>query len=143
VIGGEATAYTDKCKELAKKNKVEDKIIWAGLMDYETKLNAYASCDLFVLPSKRESLGTVILEAMAQKRPVISTNNGGVPDVVADKFSLYEPGDVKTLVKKINKTLEDEKFAKQLGEKGLKKAEEFSYKSVSKRYLKIIESLKK
>ena len=141
VIGGKESEYTKKCKELVSSIGVDNKIIWAGYMDFEQKLDAYASCDLFVLPSKRESLGTVLLEAMAQKKPVISTNKGGVPDVVPDNYCLYEPGDVKTLSEKIGRILTDKKFSEKLSNKGFRKAREYSYTNVSKRYVKIMESL--
>ncbi|MFO7629151.1 MAG: glycosyltransferase family 1 protein [Prochlorococcaceae cyanobacterium] len=55
---------------------------------------AYASGDAFVFPSSTETLGLVLLEAMAAGCPVVGANRGGIPDIVSDGLNgcLYEPG---------------------------------------------------
>lgn len=141
VFGGKETDYTQKCKELARQLKVDKKIIWAGYMDKNEKINALADCDVFVLSSFRESLGMSVIEAMAQGKPVISTNRGGIPEVVPDKFCLYEPGNVKILAEKINKVLKDSKLASKLRKVGREKAKGYLFENVSKKYVEIMENL--
>ncbi len=141
VFGGKETDYTQKCKQLAKQLKVDKKIIWAGYMDKKEKINALADCDVFVLSSFRESLGMSVIEAMAQGRPVISTNRGGIPEVVSDRFCLYEPGNVKILAEKINKVLKDTKLASKLRKSGRERAKEYLFENVSRKYVKIMENL--
>jgi glycosyltransferase involved in cell wall biosynthesis len=55
--------------------------------------SAYASGDAFVFPSSTETLGLVLLEAMAAGCPVVGANRGGIPDIVSDGVNgcLYEP----------------------------------------------------
>jgi glycosyltransferase involved in cell wall biosynthesis len=55
--------------------------------------SAYASGDAFVFPSSTETLGLVLLEAMAAGCPVVGANRGGIPDIVTDGDNgcLYEP----------------------------------------------------
>jgi len=55
--------------------------------------SAYASSDLFVLPSQTETLGLVLLEAMAAGCPVVACRAGGVPDAVEDGVTgfLFDP----------------------------------------------------
>lgn len=142
VIGGEGE-LTSRYKQLAKQLHVLDRMRFPGSFfgDYEGKMEAFATCDVFVLPSRHEGLGMVLLEAMAQTKPVIASNVGGLPDVVPDDFCLYELGDLKTLAEKINKLLEDSVFAEAIGKKGWKKAGMFSYSEISKKYVKLIEGL--
>ena len=45
---------------------------------------AYASADVFVMPSETETLGFVVLEAMASGVPVVAVAAGGLTDIVAD-----------------------------------------------------------
>lgn len=141
VIGGEHTKYTKKCKKLAKKLNVERKIIWPGFMNGEQKRNAYAACDVFVCSSIRESLGTVVIEAMAQGRPVIATNAGGLPEVVPDKFCLYRLGNKEELRKKITALLENKKLSSEIGRKGYKKAQQFRFEEMREIYLKALGDL--
>jgi glycosyltransferase involved in cell wall biosynthesis len=53
-------------------------------MDVYNWLNIF---DSFILPSKREGLPLTILEAMAMKKIVISTNVGGIPELIHDKYN--------------------------------------------------------
>lgn len=56
---------------------------------------AFASADAFVFPSRTETLGLVLLEAMAAGCPVIAANAGGIPDIVTDGVNgyLFDPAD--------------------------------------------------
>jgi glycosyltransferase involved in cell wall biosynthesis len=56
---------------------------------------AFASADAFIFPSRTETLGLVLLEAMAAGCPVIAANAGGIPDIVTDGVNgyLFDPQD--------------------------------------------------
>ena len=55
--------------------------------------SAYASGDAFLFPSSTETLGLVLLEAMAAGCPVVGANKGGIPDIISDGKNgcLYNP----------------------------------------------------
>ncbi len=50
---------------------------------------AFASADAFIFPSRTETLGLVLLEAMAAGCPVVAASCGGIPDIVADEVNGY------------------------------------------------------
>ncbi|MDY6807137.1 MAG: glycosyltransferase [Cyanobacteriota bacterium] len=56
---------------------------------------AYASADAFIFPSRTETLGLVLLEAMAAGTPVVAARSGGIPDIVTDGVNgyLFDPAD--------------------------------------------------
>ncbi|MCP2728587.1 glycosyltransferase family 4 protein [Limnofasciculus baicalensis] len=56
---------------------------------------AYASADAFIFPSRTETLGLVLLEAMAAGCPVVAARSGGIPDIVTDGVNgyMFDPTD--------------------------------------------------
>lgn len=53
------------------------------MYDQGEELSAsYASADLFAMPSESETLGFVVLEAMASQVPVVAVRAGGIPDII-------------------------------------------------------------
>ena len=56
---------------------------------------AFASADAFVFPSRTETLGLVLLEAMAAGCPVVAARSGGIPDIVSDGVNgyLFDPSE--------------------------------------------------
>lgn len=80
---------------------------FAGYMMGEELAAAYASADLFVMPSRTETLGLVLLEAMASGCPVVACRAGGIPDAVQDGITgyLFEPDDENGLVRAVRRAL--------------------------------------
>lgn len=81
--------------------------------------------DVFVLSTHTEGLPLVILEAMAQGKPVSATAVGGVPEVVADGETglLHPPGDDARLAAHLLSLLGDEALAARLGAAGRRRVE--------------------
>ena len=67
--------------------------VFTGYMQGDELASAYASADLFVLPSRTETLGLVLLEAMAAGCPVVACRAGGVPDAIEHGVTgfLFDP----------------------------------------------------
>ncbi len=68
---------------------------FVGYLAGEELGSAYASADAFVFPSRTETLGLVLLEAMAAGCPVVAANAGGIPDIVTNGENgyLFDPQD--------------------------------------------------
>ncbi|MEC4895432.1 MAG: glycosyltransferase family 1 protein [Oscillatoria sp. PMC 1051.18] len=68
---------------------------FAGYMQGMELASAFASADAFIFPSRTETLGLVLLEAMAAGCPVVAARSGGIPDIVTDGVNgyLFEPND--------------------------------------------------
>jgi glycosyltransferase involved in cell wall biosynthesis len=71
--------------------------------------SAFASSDAFLFPSRTETLGLVLLEAMAAGCPVVAANSGGIPDIVTNGVNgyLFEPSDRDGLVTATQNLLRD------------------------------------
>ena len=66
---------------------------FVGYLAGEELASAYASGDAFLFPSSTETLGLVLLEAMAAGCPVVGANKGGIPDIISHRKNgcLYNP----------------------------------------------------
>ncbi|MEW4530485.1 glycosyltransferase family 4 protein [Maioricimonas sp. JC845] len=84
-----------------------------NLYDFDRSLDAM---DLFVLPSLKQGLGTVMLQAMARGKPVIATRAGGVYSVVSEGETglLVPPSDSEALARRINELLSDPLLARRI-----------------------------
>ncbi len=73
---------------------------FVGYLAGEELASAYASGDAFLFPSSTETLGLVLLEAMAAGCPVVGANRGGIPDIVSDGVNgcLYDPDNSESLI---------------------------------------------
>lgn len=103
-----------------------DKIQYLGEIDSETRDSLYQTCDLCVIPSRYESFGLISLEAMQYGKPVISTNVGGIPEVVSDGVTgiLVPPDDHVALSNALIRLLQDEILRSQLGNNALREIRE-------------------
>jgi glycosyltransferase involved in cell wall biosynthesis len=119
VIVGDGPLY-DEWMQLARSVGVADRVLFAGEVSDLELPYYYAACDLFVLPAnaRAEAFGTVIVEALAAGKPVISTEVGtGTSWVnVHDETGLVvQPHDPPALAAAINQLLSDDQRRMQLG----------------------------
>jgi len=108
------------------------KTVFTGQLGGDKLSSAFASADVFVMPSDSETLGFVVLESMASGVPVVAANAGGIPDIIDDgKTSfLVEPGDTEGFVKRLNE-LSDPEFRKELGIKARAEAERWGWEAAT------------
>ncbi|MCS6781854.1 MAG: glycosyltransferase family 1 protein [Gloeomargarita sp. SKYBB_i_bin120] len=78
-----------------------------GYLEGEALAQAFASADVFVFPSCTETLGLVLLEAMAAGCPVVAARRGGITDIVQDGVNgyLYEPEQEQGLIEAVQRVL--------------------------------------
>lgn len=94
----------------------------SGIIDLLSRAKA------LILPSKNEAFGIVLLEAMASGVPVIASNSGGFPEVLANgKYGLlFDPDDPANLLEQI-RLLDDPKIWNSLSNSGLERANDYSW----------------
>ena len=105
-------------KDLIKSSEflgINDKVHWLGKTEY---INEFLSkIDLFILPSKYEGFGLVLLEAMVAKTPIIAANNSAIPEVLGKTYEgLFLTGDVKALAQHIKTAISNDSFSEKLVE---------------------------
>tara|TARA_Y100001968_G_scaffold321852_1_gene356963 strand:+ start:3045 stop:4181 length:1137 start_codon:yes stop_codon:yes gene_type:complete len=104
-----------------------------GYLAGEKLASAYASGDIFLFPSSTETLGLVLLEAMAAGCPVIGANKGGIPDIINDEINgcLYDPDQEdqgeQSLIDATKKILLDKEKKEQMRKAARKEAEKWDW----------------
>ena len=104
-----------------------------GYLSGDELASAYASGDIFLFPSSTETLGLVLLEAMAAGCPVIGANKGGIPDIINDEINgcLYDPEESdkgeKSLIEATKKILIDKNKKEQMRKAAREEAEKWDW----------------
>lgn len=95
---------------------------------------AYASADVFFMPSPTETLGLVVLEAMAAGTPVVACAEGGILDIVRDGVTghLYPYGDEAAAVAAVSKLLSQPDHYAAMGHAARLEAEQWSWPAATR-----------
>ena len=94
-------------KQKAESLKLINKVSFTGLLEGQALADELASGDFLVLSSNYENMPVVILEALASGLPVVSTNVGGIKEMIDEtKGILVEPRNQEALAEAIIKMIE-------------------------------------
>ena len=104
---------------------------------------AFASSDAFIFPSRTETLGLVLLEAMAAGCPVVAARSGGIPDIVTDGVNgyLFEPTDARGAVVATQKLLAATEERELLRQNARQEAEKWGWSAATKQLVTYYESV--
>lgn len=103
-----------------RENNLSDCVQAHGKKYNDDKKSFFARSDIFVLPTFKECFPLVVLEAMACGLPVVSTSEGGIPDIVVEGETgfLVQRKNVEALVEKVELLIRDGNLREQLGRAG-------------------------
>ena len=95
-------------------------VVFTGYLSGDDLAAAYASADLFVFPGANETLGNVVLEAMASGLPVVAPNAGGIQDLVQNGRSgfLVDPESQVSMLSAVSALVANPAFALEMGTMG-------------------------
>lgn len=118
IVGDSFNEEQDKIKsnikKLIAKYELNDNVILTGYRrDVSTVMNSF---DIFVLTSDNEPFGRVLIEALSLNLPIVSTNNGGAPEIVKENINgiLVNYNDKVALAKGIETILDDLNLRKSM-----------------------------
>ncbi|MDP6630588.1 MAG: glycosyltransferase family 4 protein [Kiritimatiellia bacterium] len=115
---------------------LNDTIRFHGVVDRNDLLAALQAADLFVLPSLQEGLPLALLEAMACGLGIVSTDVGGIPEVLVHEENalLVPPGDASSLAEALTRAVQDPALRTRLGLASCQTAEQHTWRQVWRRY---------
>lgn len=133
IVGSSEKQYLEKLKQTAPKNIT----FYPPIYDLKEKIKLIDEHKIFVLPSLREAMPQVLIEAMSRGKIVISSNTDGGKEIIEDKKNgfLFNIGDFEQLAKLIKSNLRGKKQIKQNAKKSAKK---YSWQKLIKKYEELI-----
>lgn len=104
---------------------------FTGILHGQELSEAFASADVFVMPSESETLGFVVLESMASGVPVVGANAGGIPDIIDDERTgyLFAPGSYDECSNRIEQLLENDELRERMGKAAREEAQKWSWRA--------------
>ena len=106
-------------------------VFFAGFLHGEELASAYASSDIFVMPSRTETLGLVVLEAMCSGLPVVAARAGGVPEMIQDEVSGYLVDSDEEAIGRIGELLRSKEKRELVGARAKAHASERSWRNAT------------
>jgi len=131
-----------KHRALAGSLQIGQRVIFMGEVAHERVSSIFERCELFVLPSRSEPFGVVLLEAAWHGKPIVCTRVGGVPEIVTDDVDgvLIEAEDAENMAGRIVALLRDPERAARLGRAAHRTLHErFMWKDRIQDYISIFE----
>lgn len=120
-VGGESKEINRSVFEQAVRERaLDDCVTYHGPKYGDDKERYWQMADVFVLPTYNETFGLVIVEAMQYRLPIVSTDEGGIPDVVIDGENgfICKRKDAVSLANAIERLIVDEALRNTMGEEG-------------------------
>lgn len=123
---------------------IGDFVQYLGFVNGNDKVELLSKTDIYIQPSYAESFGISILEAMSYGASIISTNVGGIPEVVdINNGFLVTAGDYKVLYKKMKLLIENSDLRLTFSENSIAKSNLFYISEIEKKlksfYISILE----
>ena len=143
IVGPDYIGYSVQLRELAGKLRVTENVaIMEPVTTEEEEVELLSACDVFVMPSSFEGFSQSVMKAMAQSRPVVVTNVGGLPyEIDYGRCGLAcEFGDATKLADSLVSLLESPELALTMGANGRRRAEEFTFERLASKLAETYES---
>jgi glycosyltransferase involved in cell wall biosynthesis len=110
---------------------LEKRVFFTDYVDEETLACLYSGASAFIYPSLYEGFGLPVLEAMACGCPVICSHAASLPEVAGNAALFIDPAEPDDLACKIDQVLQDTGLRSVLTEKGLQRAQGFSWQKTA------------
>lgn len=141
IVGNGRENELQKLKKLAEQKGVADKIVWCGFKTGDELVKEYQEAAVFVMPTREDCFGLVLLEAMAVGVPIIASKFAdGAYDVVKNGITgwIVDPYNDVEFAEAIDKIINDVDFQNNCYTHSRKEIEKFEYSEVSKGFVDAI-----
>lgn len=142
VITGKHDPCYPEAGHAVKMLGLEEDVIFTGAVDETELVYLYNAALISILPSLYEGFGLPILESMKCGTPVVASNISSIPEICGDGNAiLFDPYSIDDIAAKIDSLYRDPALQAELVEKGLSRAQEFSWQKMAERTYDLIKNI--
>jgi len=137
IVVGPRVGVRREYERMVSQAGLED-VLFTGYVSEEELPRYYRTCDVFCTPATgEESFGIVLLEAMAAGKPIVATDIEGFATVMTNGVEglLVPTADEQALASSLIHLLADESLRQEMGARGRRKAEEYSWRNIANRLI--------
>lgn len=133
-----------KFEQLIKQNNLENKILLRGPLKDKQLHDHYINSSIYLMTSRWEGFGLVLLEAMNFGLPIIAFSQSGSKEILQDgKYGMtIENGNIEEIAKAINQMCSDIRIRQQYQQLSLNRISDFQVDKITKEWIKYIDELK-
>lgn len=142
MVGPDKDGSQKTCEELAKKLNVHNALKITGRLSKQEWHSLSQEYSIFINTTNIDNMPVSVIEAMALGLPVVSTNAGGLPFLIADKSDgiLVEKNQPQQMVDAIIDIIESDTLAHSMSLNARRKAESFDWEEVKVQWMNILDS---
>lgn len=139
IAGGGSRTMIKKFTQLVKSQKAEN-IYYEGAKKDEALASHYINSSIYVMTSRFEGFGLVLVEAMSFGLPIVAFEQTGANEVLknGEYGIVIEQGNIIEFNKQLNRLIEDKKLREYYQKKSLKRVKDFSVDSIAKQWIELI-----
>ena len=141
VIAGAWDPRYPEPRQRAEISGLESVIRFLGPVSESDLPALYSGATAFVFPSLYEGFGLPVLEAMACGAPVACSNTSSLPEIVGDAALTFDPTNVEAMAAALDRLLSDSELRAELRQRGLERAQRFSWAETARRTLEVYHGL--
>jgi glycosyltransferase involved in cell wall biosynthesis len=135
IAGGQGWGKTNIRRAMLKWGLGEKDVKLLGYVSEEEMPMLYSGAKAFVFPSLYEGFGLPLVEAMACGVAIVASNTSSIPEVVEDAALLVSPYDSEAMAAGILRLFNDTQLRAALIERGLRRAQGFTWEATARRVL--------
>jgi glycosyltransferase involved in cell wall biosynthesis len=139
VVAGEPRWLFKEDVKMIDKLGISDWIINAGWVEHEELRYFYSLSEALVLPSLYEAFPSPIIEAMASRCPVVTSDRYGTKELAGDAGILVNPDDINDIANGMIKIIQDKNLRTELIRKGYNRSKQFSWRKCAEETLNVLE----
>ncbi len=137
VIIGMKGWMSEDFAQLAADLKIKDEVIFPGFVTNQELRFFYGLSRALIFPSFYEGFGFPIVEAFCCGTPVVTSKTSSCGELAGEAALTVDPGDIEDIAAQMERVAHDEALRVTLKEKGLERAEKFSYERTARETLEL------